>query len=122
MENKIKFLLGFNVELYSYIFANFGQDHLVYDTDGEIYENTYIQNVKINDNKYIFCEVEKMNKNLTSNNGYLINNEKEKLGVKILKSTLISITLENSVKLKNFLEKSKNIRFVETKIEKKNFT
>ena len=119
MENKIKFLLGFNVELYAYIFANFGQDHLVYDTDGEIYENTYIQNVEITDDKYIFCEVEKMNKNLTSNNGYLINSEKEKLGVKIVKSTLVSITLENSVKLKNFLEKSKNIRFVETKIEKK---
>ncbi len=74
---QIKFLLGFNVELYSYIFANFGQDHLVMITDGEIYENTYIQNVKIMIINIYFVKLKKMNKNLTSNNGYLINNEKE---------------------------------------------
>ena len=82
MDNDIKFILCVNHGFYGYIFSNFG-NHCVTDIDGEICETGFIEDIKINDDN-IELTIEKLNKNLISSTGILLNSLNEKVNVSVL--------------------------------------
>ena len=110
-KNNIKFIMGLNYELEGYIFSNFGK-HCVIDKDGEPCVSGFVENHIVESDK-IIMNIEKLDTNILSTKGKLIGNEEININVK--DSSLTSITVDYSDKLKTFLENNHTVKFIETK-------
>jgi ubiquitin-activating enzyme E1 len=111
----IKFLMGYNHNLYGYIYSNFN-NHVISDKDGELLESSFINSFKIEKFK-IILDIDKLSKNLLSKKGKLITNDNLSVNIDIIKSNLTTIILKKNTKIEEFLNKysEKNVRFIEVK-------
>ena len=110
-KNNIKFIMGLKLELEGYIFSNFGK-HCVIDKDGEPCVSGFVENHIVESDK-IIINIEKLDTNILSTKGKLIG--KEEININVKDSSLTSITVDYSDKLKTFLESNNTVKFIETK-------
>lgn len=112
-KNNIKFILGINNSLFGYIFCNFNK-HTIYDVDGENIETTMMHNYSIDVNS-ITINYDKLDRNIMTKYVELENENRNRILVKVITSSLENIQLEKTDNLLEFLGNSTNIIINEKK-------